>query len=679
MPPRKRVKLNDGKALAGDRTELTSISNPVVASAASTDPDAESSRKSRIRKGCLKDIPNCAVELQLEIFGYLQPQDLFNLSRTCKAFHSFFLHRSNERLWEASIKNDEDLPERPPWMSIPAFIHLLYSPYCQNCASPNVRKATWLWFARYCSHCLPQMSSSTMAVEEKLKRVDAVLQRQFKNQPGWFLHGIDEERPKDPQRGYYNYRYHRQQEKRYLARDVDQLISKWKALPERKGYDVLDAFCLKRKNELIVRVKYARDCEEWYEERKQDRKDELQDVRKERFEAILELLKETGWKKELDFLGKYGLEKMSRLPVVRQSTKLTDKGWEKVQDALDGFLNDTRAQRLKAEKEPIIKERFAELDAAIVAYCVTFPRNATMRCRPLAFDLAPMKELERLANAPVSENVTRESFASIVPKLVDKWFAKQKAEFESFLRPHIKCDRVPQGVGILDLAIAVFNLGTDYRPSGLRYPYILTQWRFRGSNSKRLLGVLPPGHYASCAANHYYQIPFTVSGLDKMEVEQGIKWMRSILTALGLDPDRTTAAELEKCEGRLRCAKCKADGQPDVVYAWEAAFLHTANNNSGKKTCYHSRWVRVKAPDMARVKELEATAHEVTLDTERFGWCCSLCLEDWWPGKANEIRQHLAQKHQIEDARRAVEDGTVYINPEHRRVLRKPPVTLLPP
>ncbi len=35
---------------------------------------------------------------------------------------------------------------------------------------------------------------------------------------------------------------------------------------------------------------------------------------------------ETGWKEDLDFLGPYGLERMSRLPVVRQSAKLTENG-----------------------------------------------------------------------------------------------------------------------------------------------------------------------------------------------------------------------------------------------------------------------------------------------------------------------------------------------------------------
>ena len=92
-------------------------------------------------------------------------------------FHEFFLHRSNEALWVAALENAEGLPERPPFMSIPAFIHLLYSKHChvshsnlsrirmnivtalhiQNCGCPNLRKVIWPWFARFCSACLPKV------------------------------------------------------------------------------------------------------------------------------------------------------------------------------------------------------------------------------------------------------------------------------------------------------------------------------------------------------------------------------------------------------------------------------------------------------------------------------------------------------------------------------------------
>lgn len=42
--------------------------------------------------------------------------------------------------------------------------------------------------------------------------------------------------------------------------------------------------------------------------------------------SILVRLRETGWGKEVDYLGKEGLDTMRRMPVLRQSSKLTDGG-----------------------------------------------------------------------------------------------------------------------------------------------------------------------------------------------------------------------------------------------------------------------------------------------------------------------------------------------------------------
>lgn len=42
--------------------------------------------------------------------------------------------------------------------------------------------------------------------------------------------------------------------------------------------------------------------------------------------SIVVKLRDLGWGKELNFLGEEGIETMSKLPVVRQSTKLTEGG-----------------------------------------------------------------------------------------------------------------------------------------------------------------------------------------------------------------------------------------------------------------------------------------------------------------------------------------------------------------
>ena len=66
-----------------------------------------------------------------QIYSYLELKDLLNLSRTCKKFREFFLNRKmNESLWKQARINTDGAPERPPFLSEPAFVHLLYSPNC---------------------------------------------------------------------------------------------------------------------------------------------------------------------------------------------------------------------------------------------------------------------------------------------------------------------------------------------------------------------------------------------------------------------------------------------------------------------------------------------------------------------------------------------------------------------
>ena len=245
-------------------------------------------------------------------------------------------------------------------------------------------------------------------------------------------------------------------------------------------------------------------------------------------------------------------------------------GWEKVQEALQGFLTETRATRLEEERKATVKQRFADLDEAIVAHCVTLPRNMSMDCRPVALDLALQEELEPIANAPTSETITRERLAAIIPKLVANWHAEQRQVIQSFLVPFIT--RVPRGVDILDLAIAVIYRKSYSNTWTLHYPHVLTNNCFRRSSCWRDEGKFTSSHYAAVVvASEGWKGPFSLEFLEQKHAEVGIRWMRNIVANLGLDPDTATIADLERCEARVQCLKCAELGEPVHACTWEAA------------------------------------------------------------------------------------------------------------
>ncbi|OJT13061.1 hypothetical protein TRAPUB_10388 [Trametes pubescens] len=143
--------------------------------------------------------------------------------------------------------------------------------------------------------------------------------------------------------------------------------------------------------------------------------------------------------------------------------------------------------------------------------------------------------------------------------------------------------------------------------------------------------------------------------------------MRRVVSALGLDGARATTDELKACGGWLRCTLCEPGGPEEPVkrvYDWVAAFdhenVHFGNSiESGAER--NGMWQRVDQPELlATVQELEPAARKALLSDRRPYWCCSLCN---YESSIRYIKTHLKDWHKIEDADRAIQDGTIFRHP----------------
>lgn len=74
--------------------------------------------------------PDSELTSYLKIFSHLEPIDLLHLTRVAKAFRSFLLGKQTVGIWASARRNVDDLPECPPFLSEPAYAHLMFSPYC---------------------------------------------------------------------------------------------------------------------------------------------------------------------------------------------------------------------------------------------------------------------------------------------------------------------------------------------------------------------------------------------------------------------------------------------------------------------------------------------------------------------------------------------------------------------
>ncbi|KAH9854866.1 hypothetical protein C2E23DRAFT_901801 [Lenzites betulinus] len=77
------------------------------------------------RRVFLEDV---SLDILLEVFSHLHPQDLLLMSRTSKIFRAFLMSRRSALVWkEARVRTSSDAPPCPPHMSEPQYAVLLFT------------------------------------------------------------------------------------------------------------------------------------------------------------------------------------------------------------------------------------------------------------------------------------------------------------------------------------------------------------------------------------------------------------------------------------------------------------------------------------------------------------------------------------------------------------------------
>ncbi|KAI0358164.1 hypothetical protein OH77DRAFT_1248023 [Trametes cingulata] len=327
-----------------------------------------------------------------------------------------------------------------------------------------------------------------------------------------------------------------------------------------------------------------------------------------------------------------------------------------------------------------------------------------MDCRPQPIDLAFTPECRAIIDVPTSETVTAADFASVIPMLAAKFVADRREELTKFIRPIL--EEVPAGVDPLDLAIACFPpldvyAGVrchDCNVASMRYPAILahdchdgcfrsrrvTKERFEADDYyTRTVKSLrwSDANFKRLYLENYPErthVPFHTAALEEriLLVKAVVERMRKIVSALGLDPMKTTFEELEACETWLRCDACetrewkqyeKTRGRKLHAFSWRGAYEHAKSHYADSYLYDYRReavWRRAEEEDYSKVRAALEESSRERLDWARrpdLRWCCSLCPV--YSGTGAGIAEHLVKSHSIEDPAQAEDDGTIYVHP----------------
>ncbi|EIW59865.1 uncharacterized protein TRAVEDRAFT_20142 [Trametes versicolor FP-101664 SS1] len=192
-------------------------------------------------------------------------QDLYNLSQACKNLRSCLWSKDAETLWKAVIKKNGHQPSLhqppPPFLKIPAYVHLACSTHCSNCGAPGaeiLRK----WVVRMCPACLRYGSAAIVWYGDAAKQMQSlnsdisenVLEHATLAQYFFVL---------DPSNDKTN-----EKKNLLLRRDVTRVVERFKELGSAGSNDAMETFVNAMKDDFESQQNYSRGLDIWLELRR---------------------------------------------------------------------------------------------------------------------------------------------------------------------------------------------------------------------------------------------------------------------------------------------------------------------------------------------------------------------------------------------------------------------------
>ncbi|KAH9893155.1 hypothetical protein C8Q73DRAFT_520609 [Cubamyces lactineus] len=305
MPPNKKARPSTRKSAKSKATMAVGEARPETSRVTS---------RGRGRSG-LASILDLPLDIVLEIFNHLELRDLCNLVRTNKALRDFLLNRHQSKaIWRSARERLEGLPALPHFLSEPAYAHLLCSNHCHSCGKGPVYKILFPWYKRYCNKCMTKRSVRLCTIS--LDEEDFFTE----------IEGDEEEvlNVVEPSSDSWS--------ERALVHvpQLEQFLRDWRAAEET--LEARSVVYEAQKARVAEMEMIASALEDWCEEQKRLRAEELEALRAERFDQICGRLIAAGRETQLQRIKRCPdrLAQLQSIASVRQASPLTDKGFEKV-------------------------------------------------------------------------------------------------------------------------------------------------------------------------------------------------------------------------------------------------------------------------------------------------------------------------------------------------------------
>ncbi|KAJ7775650.1 hypothetical protein DFH07DRAFT_87474 [Mycena maculata] len=590
--------------------------------------------------------PSMQIDIVLEVLGHLHPVDLIHVARVNKAFRSL-LH-APVAVWRSSFDAHPPLPRCPPEIPGRRWAKLLFGPrQCDECGQANTSPDYWIW-RRLCTSCMDRTLSNGIPEYSHSHQVNTLIAHTFR------LDGSRGDAHSDVGRIW--------------PADGTALAQEYERLKAADDPGALEAFVDERKNAVRATEERAEEAERWSDKVYYDSlgtfEAQLTRVMKS---ARKRLVQEGHDQRDVD-----AAHRLGEWPFLEHIPRLTSKRWNKARPHVLPLVGVARSERLRRERKELVDSRTSAVAEAASHVLRTAPPKTWAYVPPFytIHSFAPLRTLiDDPSDARLTSQDARLADALVgLPAFVEAWRAEKRALLASLLPPAVDADvATPADVRRLELATSVFTcLGSWVGGMTVTAGRSLIGWEGAGAHLRcrslaRFWDHRP--HYAP----------------------EGAAAARELVRLVGLDPETTTAAEMDRLcgdgregngEKRFLCVLCPTEGYKGVrgrrAMRWRECVQHTIKCTRIPGFVPHAApaWALLTDAGVEDVRRREQP-DPVQFDTT---WVCIICTGHYEERvQLYDAIAHVRDVHGI----RSPEEGLHYMHfPGAERTYTRVPVLL---
>ncbi|KAF8187957.1 hypothetical protein K438DRAFT_1834429 [Mycena galopus ATCC 62051] len=575
-------------------------------------------------------LPSMQLDIVLEIFGYLHPLELRQVSRTNKGFRDLLKSPVTDLTWRNSFPVEghhecpaDGMPECPSAISGRRWANLLFGPrVCEECGRSKA-KPDFNLRRRVCGTCLEQNLINAVPGYSESHVMNSAVDRTTRV-------GDDYEGPWT-ERG------------RFWRNDGAALAAQYELCTAEGGPEAALRFIEERRILVTKNSELAVRCDDWNWEIQRESRISYSNRLDTVTDSVIKRLITEGFDKDDVASSRYYIYDCDVLYRMRRLTsKLYNRArphiLPRVLAAQTARLERQRASRILRRKQAISAIAYMALRTPVpgLQHAYYGPPGTIYSFLPIA----------QLVNEDSDESISPEdprlaAALAKAPAFVDSWAEETQARLMSIL-PHTESPPHKPEFHVLDHATSVFRIGTVASGSA----ETVIGWNEARAHLDWGKEALEPGNSSE------QFIEFNVRG----SAAAG-----ELAVLLGMDPEITTAAEMDAADARFVCGTCQPESQGRrVAMRWRDCVLHVGSSNA---TASHgvSSWLQLSSIAAADVRRRDKP------DDYSFirAWSCTLCNE--------YSRCFAVQKHVIDHIRRKHFIGNPaqgkhlihFIGPEH--------------